>query len=144
MEEKKYYVEALDEAIRTFCNEPGVDTLYTVWCTLFEGIEKNYSLPCPVRVEEDKFTPLFMKTGEGSEHFAVLTRLDGEKFVMVADVKLQSIVKLIFKMDECDGIILNPNMDTAFFVSKRFLAYAFSAGDAFLRGCCGEEEQTST
>lgn len=131
MENKTWFVEELDRALRAYCDEPNENGLYAVWCALLEGIERNYSLPCPARLEEDKVSPLFFRMKDGREHLAVLTRLDADDFVMVAEVKLQSIMRLIFEVDECDGILLNPDQDNEFFLPRRFLAHVFSAGYAF-------------
>lgn len=130
MSVKKYYVEELDKVIREYADKPSPNRLYSVLCGLFEGIEENYSLPCPaeMNLEDGNVAPLFLKKENGKEHLAVLTSLDGEKFLTVADVKLRSIVQLVFSMKDCEGIIFNPTKDSEFFVPKQFLAYALAAG----------------
>ena len=139
MENKTQYVEELDRALRAYCDEPNENGLYAIWCALLEGIESNYALPCPVRLEEEKVSPLFFRTKTGREYLAVLTRLDVDDYVMVAEVKLQSIMRLIFEADECDGILLNPDQDNEFFLPGRFLACVFSAGYAFWKDSFEEE-----
>lgn len=130
MEEKKYYVEELDEVIREYLNDPGAAGLYSVLCGLFEGIEQNYSLPCPAEMnpENGRITPMFLKKKNGKEHLVVLTSLDGKRYPTVADVKLRSLIRLVFHVEDCEGFIFNPFEAHAFFVPKQFLAYALAAG----------------
>ena len=131
MENKTQFAEELDRTLHAYRDEPNESGLYSVWYALFEGIESNYALPCPVRLEEDDVSSLFYKTNDGREYLAVLTRLDVDRFVMVADVKLRSILRLVFEVDECDGILLNPNQDNEFVLPKRFIAFAFTAAQAY-------------
>ena len=130
MSEKKYYVEELNEVIQEYEDSPDPNRLYSVLCGLFEGIEENYSLPCPaeMNLENEKINPMFLKKKNGKEHLVVLTSLDGERYPTVADVKLRSIIRLVFNVEDCEGIIFNPFQDNAFFVPKQFLAFALAAG----------------
>ena len=130
MGEKKNYVEEMDEVIRRYSGDPDAMGLYSVLCGVFEGIEQNYSLPCPaeMNLENGQIRPMFLKKKDGKEHLAVLTNLDGEEYPAVADVKIRSLIRLVFNTESCEGIIINPFEEHKFFVPKQFLAYALAAG----------------
>ena len=130
MAEKKYYAEELDEVIREYSGDPDALGLFSVLCGVFEGIEQNYSLPCPAEMdlENGQIKPMFLKKKDGKEHLVVLTSLNGEEYPTVADVKLRSLIRLVFSTESCEGIIFNPFEDHKLFVPKQFLAYALAAG----------------
>ncbi len=130
MEEKKYYVEELDEVIREYSGDPDAASLYSVLCGVFEGIEQNCSLPCPaeMNLENGRSKLMFLKKKDGKEHLVVLTSLDGEKYPVVADVKLRALIRLVFSTESCEGVIFNPFEEHQFFVPRQFLAYALAAG----------------
>ena len=143
MSEKKYYVEELNDVIREYSGDPDAASLYSVLCGVFEGIEQNYSLPCPaeMNLETGRIKPMFLKKKDGKEHLVVLTSLDGEKYPTVADVKLRSLIKLVFNTENCEGIIINPFEEHNFFVPKQFLAYALSAGYRMAEDDYAEDEK---
>ncbi len=130
MEEKKYYVEELDEVMREYAGDPDAIGLFSVLCGVFEGIEQNYSLPCPAEMdlENGQIKPMFLKKKDGKEHLVVLTTLDGEKYPAVADIKLRSLIRLVFNTENCEGIIINPFEKHKLFVPKQLLAYTLAAG----------------
>ncbi len=124
----EYYVEALDEVIGEYCEHPNSIRLYSVLNGLFEGIEKNYSLPCPAEMDEDgNFKIMFATDNNGKESVVALTQLDGERQPIVADVRLRGLVRILMDED-CIGIVLNPGHAHEFCIPKMFLAYALSAG----------------
>ena len=127
---EKKYLEEMDEVIRDYSSDPDAIGLYSVLCGLFEGIEKNYSLPCPaeMNLENGQIRPMFLRKKDGKGHLVVLTDLDGEEYPTVADVKLRSLIRLVFNTESCEGIIFNPFQYHRFFVPKQFLAYALAAG----------------
>ena len=126
--EKKSYVEELDAVIDEYFQSPDPNRLYSVLNGIFDGIEKNYTLPCPANMDEDgNFEIMFAKDEKGNESIAALTRLNGEQQPIVADVKMRSLVRLMLDND-CEGLVLNPGEEHEFSVPKMFLAYALSAG----------------
>ena len=128
MSEKKYYVEALDEVIVEYCEHPSPNSLYSVLNGIFEGIEQNYSLPCLAKINDDgDFLIKFVADDRGRESVAALTRLDGEKNSIIADVKMRSLVRIMAEND-CEGIVLNPGGEHEFTVPKMLLAFALHAG----------------
>lgn len=128
MAEKKYNVEELDEVIGEYCAHKTPDGLYSVLCGVFEGIEKNYTLPCPAKMDEDgNFSIMFAKDDNGKESAMALTNLDGENHPMVADVKMRSLMRVMMNSD-CIGLVLNPGGEHEFCLPKMFMAYAISAG----------------
>lgn len=123
-----YYVEELDEVIGEYCEHPNSNSLYSVLNGLFEGIEKNCSLPCPAEMDEDgNFSIAFATDENGKESVVALTQLDGERQPIIADVRLRSLVHILMD-EECIGIVLNPGHEHEFCIPKMFLAYALSAG----------------
>ena len=130
MSNKKYYVADLNDAINNYTTEPGAATLYAVLGAVFEGIENNYTLPCPAMLNKDggSFSPMFVQTREGKTHLVALTYLDGEQYPMVADVKLQSLFRLSLDLEDCEAIVFNPGTDNEFRLPKAVLAYGIGAG----------------
>ena len=128
MSEKKYYVEDLDEVIGEYCEHPSPNSLYSVLNGIFEGIEQNYALPCPAKMDDDgNFSIMFAVDDQGKESVAALTRLDGEEQPIIADVKMRSLVRIMVE-NECEGIVLNPGGEHEFTVPKMLMAYALHAG----------------
>ena len=128
MAEKKYYVEELDEVIGEYCEHPSPNMLYSVLNGIFEGIEQNYTLPCPAEMDENgDMKIMFASNRDGRESVVALTQLDGEVHPLVADVKMRSLVRVMLDND-CEGIVLNPGEDHEFCIPKSFLAYALAAG----------------
>ena len=128
MAEKKNYVEGLDELVAEYCEYPSPNTQYAVLNGLFEGIEKNYALPCPAEMDaEGNFRIMFATDENGKESIVALTRLNGEMYPVMADVKMRRLVRILMDT-ECIGIVLNPGGAREFTVPKTFLAYALSAG----------------
>lgn len=126
--EKKYYVEELDEVIGEYCAHRNQNTLYSVLNGLFEGVEKNYSLPCPAEMDDDgNFSIMFATDEKGKESAVALTNLDGENQPLVADVKMRSLMRVMMDND-CVGLVLNPCGEHEFYVPKTFMAYALAAG----------------
>lgn len=62
MAEKNSYVEVLDDYITKYLSEPDDGSLYAFLSVFFEGVTNNYSLPCPVELNQEKMTvsPAFM------------------------------------------------------------------------------------
>ncbi len=130
MDGKCSYVEKLDEAIGEYLDSPGSSNLLTVLCGLFDGIESDYSLPCPAEMDLEGMNakPMFLRTEDGYADLVLLTSLDGEEYPLVADIRLRAIMRLIFNTEDCDGIIFNPSGKHRLFIPRQFLAYALSAG----------------
>lgn len=128
MAENKYYIEELDEVIGEYCEDPCPNRLYSVLNGIFEGIDQNYTLPCPAQLHEnDEFTIMFAVDDKGGESVVALTQLNGEEQPIVADVKMRSLVKIMAECD-CEGIVLNPGAEHEFTIPKMLLAYALHAG----------------
>ncbi len=130
MNGKHNYVEELDKAICEYCDSPGPDRFLKVLWWLFEGIDKNCSLPCPAEMDLEKLNakPMFLRKESDKEHLVLLTSLDGEKYPTIADIRLRAIMRLILSVEDCEGIIFNPSGEHSLFVPKQFLATALSAG----------------
>ena len=124
------YAQEFDRVLLEYTDSPDSDGLYDVLSLLFEGIRKNYSLPCPAEIDPENggFSPMFLKKKNGEEHLAVLTGDSDERFPVIAKVKLRYLAYLVFDVEECEGIIFNPMQRNAFFVPKAFLGSALSAG----------------
>ncbi len=126
--DRRYYVEELDKVIEEYIERPNPNTQYAVLNGLFEGIEENYSLPCPAEMDVDgNFSIMFATDTKGKESVMALTNLDGEKHPVVADVKMRSLMRVMMEND-CIGLVLNPGEEHEFCVPKMFLAYALAAG----------------
>ena len=144
MKKGKNYVMKLDEALRAYSANRNAETFYAVWQLLFEGIESNNTLSCPVEMKDETLCPLFLQGKEGEEYLVAFTWTDKERYSAVANAKLRGIVRLIFETDECEGIILNPGQDHAFLVPKQFITYAFSAACGYFAGEDDEPAESKT
>ena len=130
MIKKEKYAEILNGYIDKFNESPDAGRLFTVICMLFDGIVKDCSLPCPVEMDLDKLRikPMIFSTTEGKDHLVVFTHPDSENRWTIADIRLRTLMRVIFNMDKCEGIVFNPFDEEDFFVPKDIFMYAIAAG----------------
>ncbi len=130
MSENKTYAEILNDIIGRYNESPDAGGLFSIICKLLEGIVKDCSLPCPVEMNLDelRIKPMFFGTTEGKEHLVVFTHPDIENRWTVADIRLRTLMRVIFNMDKCEGIVFNPFDEEDFFVPKELFMFAIGAG----------------
>ncbi len=130
MSENKTYAEILNDIIGRYNESPDAGGLFSIICKLLEGIVKDCSLPCPVEMDLDnlRIKPMFFGTTEGKDHLVVFTHPDSENRRTVADIRLRTLMRVIFNMDKCEGIVFNPFDEEDFFVPKELFMFAIGAG----------------
>ena len=130
MDENTTYLKTMNRYIAEYCRAPGLDSLYAVLTVVFGGIEENYSLPAPVELNDEAITvsPLFVSDKDGNEYLVVLTDQDNEKYPVIANVKMRALLRLALSRETCSGIYFNPDTEKEFFIPKKFLQHAVSAG----------------
>ena len=128
--DKERYMAAFHEVLCDYCSDPDNSKLFNVLSALFEGIEKNYALPCPARMNFDTLEaePMFIGRTNGDRVLVVLTSTDGIQYPELVTVKLRALVDLMIDTDDCEGLLFNPLEKSEFFVPKSFLAYAICMG----------------
>ena len=135
MAEKKDFVKRLDRGLKRYADYPDTEPLLDLLSLLFEGIDMNCALPCPVEMDLDELTgkPMFLVTADGKEHLAVLTRQDKYDFRTTAQLRLQALVRLALETDNCDGIVFNPHTMDRLVIPTKLLENALSAGRRMAR-----------
>ena len=110
MEAQQDYVEKLDRKIAAYNTSPCQELLYDILELVFEGIDKNYAVSCPVEMNLDdlKCEPLCSKGKDGKERLVIFTQEDRTGQPTVAALKLQGLMYVIATQDDCEGIIFNP------------------------------------
>ncbi len=125
----KEYVAELDRAIGAYLDSPCQELLLEVLCCVFEGIEKNHPVSCPVELFQDGVTcePLFFREKDGSEHLVILTQPDGTGHPTIAELKLQGLLVALIRNDHCEGFVFNPYGSHKLFLPKMLFLKAFQA-----------------
>jgi len=129
MEAQLDYVEKLDGKIAAYNASPRQELLYDILELVFEGIDKNYAVSCPVEMNSDDLTcePLFSKGKDGKERLVIFTQADTARQPTVAALKLQGLMYVLATVDDCEGIIFNPYGDHSLFIPKTLIINAFNA-----------------
>lgn len=122
------YIEAFHEKIEQYGSELTPEALFQLLSIFFDGIENNCSLACAAEESEEGDLSLsYAVRSDGSQALIVLSNPDGEKYPIIADVKLRTIIHMIINDDLCNGVLIDPD-ESALFIPKYFIAYAISAG----------------
>ena len=129
MDVSEEYTERLDRKIGEYIQHKGPEQYLEVLYCIFEGIEKNYALSCPVEADMENLTcsPLFARKGHGKQRLVILTQKDGADYSVVAGLKLQGLLYSIIRLEYCDGFIFNPNGSHRFFAPKDLFLSSLSA-----------------
>ena len=129
MEAQQDFVEKLDMKIAAYNTSPCQELLCDILELVFEGIDKNYAVSCPVEMNSDDLTcePLFCKGKDGKERLVIFTQEDGTRHPTVAALKLQGLMYALATLDDCEGIVFNPYEDHTLFVPKELILNAFNA-----------------
>lgn len=118
--EEKAFPEVLKETICAYKEDPAEDKFIDLLCLLWDGIEENGSVPVPAEMDWDKMTirPSFRPREDGREALVALTVPDGERYPYFADVRLRAMVRIMLSMENCAGILFDPEEDTQMFSGR--------------------------
>jgi hypothetical protein len=127
--EEKAFPEVLKETICAYKEDPAEDKFIDLLCLLWDGIEENGSVPVPAEMDWDKMTirPSFRPREDGREALVALTVPDGERYPYFADVRLRAMVRIMLSMENCAGILFDPEEDTQMFFRKDLFICAIGA-----------------
>lgn len=122
-EERRSYIEVFQDKIAAFRKGPGEETLTDLFRLLYDGLLQDCALPCAAKMAEGGgFELAYAVRADGTRSLAVLSRLDGERFPVIADVRLRTLLSLVMEQENCDGIIIDPADDDRVFIPKEDLA----------------------
>ena len=131
---KMSFPEVLNKRILAFKADPCDRTYTGLLCCVFDGIEKDVSVPMPAELDAEDITirPSFMDSAKGEPALVILSVPDGEMYPCVVNVKLRAAMRVVLDKADCIGIIIDPNTESEVFVSKSLMTSAIGAGLAML------------
>lgn len=139
----KDYLKSLNKAIKENRKEMTAFSYNRVLAVIAIGIKENFSLICPSIIPHKKEPGVMEWFYVGSKRY--LAAYSYYKYINCATshiMKIQGIAKLICEDRMCEGLVINPDSENAFYVDRDLLSLMINTGYEVLKHELLSERQT--